>query len=128
HAHLAFKVTIPYNPEQGGPIDIREVEGDDIRHTVLSYPTMTFSFTSYSRDSDECLNNALKAFSWFKFYGVPHLKQKHIIVEELYSVTNRDVLLDIIYERRQGFDVVLRVPSRMSMLVPTIERVIFKEE
>ncbi len=127
---LAYKFIVPFNPQGGQPIETGSlVESKDpawehdYEYTRISHDTMTLSITTYSKNSDESHQLALKAHSWFSFYGYEYLAEKGIIVSRLMSVQPRDTLIINDYERRQGFDVVLRVVSELKRTVETIESV-----
>ena len=68
--------------------------------------TQTWSFTIQSNDSTESQMLALKAYDWFDHVGTVPLNDNHIIVQSISNITNRDNLLTVEYEYRNGFDVV----------------------
>lgn len=67
----------------------------------------TFSFTFQSDDVDESVSLAIKAVRWFSAVGTVYLSDNGISVKNVSSVTNRDNLISIEYEYRNGFDVTL---------------------
>lgn len=85
--------------ENGGTHGIRE-DGTRIKEF-----DSTFSFTIQSDDEDESVFLAVKARSWFDVVGVTYLSDNGIAVKRVGSVTNRDNMISIEYEYRNGFDV-----------------------
>lgn len=67
----------------------------------------TFSFTVQSDDEDESVFLAVMAMRWFSVVGVVFLGDNGIAVKNVGSVTNRDNLISVEYEYRNGFDVTL---------------------
>lgn len=65
----------------------------------------TFSFTVQSDDEDESVFLAVRARKWFDAVGVVYLSDNGISVKRVGSVLNRDTMLTIEYEYRNGFDV-----------------------
>lgn len=66
----------------------------------------TWSVSILSDDSSESVILALKAREWFDRVGKTYLKDNDIIVQSVTSVTNRDNVLSVGYEYKNGFDVV----------------------
>lgn len=124
---IGYKVTTPYNPERGQPAEMDKAITSaapnfdyDIERTITEQPTMTISFTAYAKTEDEAISLAMQAYSWFYFdYDI--LSGNNIVVVEATSVQNRDTLIVDDYERRQGFDVILRVAQELKRTMPTIE-------
>ena len=65
----------------------------------------TWSFTVQSDDSTQSMELAIKARDYLEHVGTVYLNDNDIIVESVGNVTNRDNLLTIEYEYRNGFDV-----------------------
>ena len=68
--------------------------------------TQTWSVSILSDDSSESVILAMKAREWFDRVGRTYLKDNDIIVQSVTSVTNRDNVLSVGYEYKNGFDVV----------------------
>jgi len=66
----------------------------------------TWSITVQSDDSAEAMELAIKARDWLEHTGTVYLNDNHVIVQSLSGISNRDNLLTIEYEYRNGFDVV----------------------
>lgn len=67
--------------------------------------TQTWSFTVQSDDHIESVDLAIKARDWLDHVGTVYLNDNHVIVQQVGNITNRDNLLTIEYEYRNGFDV-----------------------
>lgn len=125
---VGYKITTTYNPEQGQSIEINETVPSvtseyeyDIERTVTEQPTITISVTAYSKIEEESTELALQAREWFRFQGEDILDGLNIVVVETTPVQNRDILLVEAYERRQGFDVILRISDQSTKRIDTIE-------
>lgn len=96
----------------------------DYQYTQRSQPTAVLSLIAISRDPDEAYQLALDALAWFRFHGYDALKAAGVVVVRAASgIQNRDTLIVDDYERRQGFDLVLRMSSELVRRVSTIESV-----
>ncbi|WP_411503478.1 phage neck terminator protein [Brevibacillus centrosporus] len=83
------------------------LEGDILRHEgTVSF---TVSFLSFAENKATSVENALLARDWLKREGRDLLKDRvNVIVSEIGTIENRDVLLADEWERRQGFEVTFR--------------------
>lgn len=77
--------------------------------------TQTWSVSVLSNDSSESVLLALKAREWFDRVGRTYLNDNDIIVQSVTSVTNRDNVLSVGYEYKNGFDVVFRLFDEVSL-------------
>lgn len=68
-----------------------------------------WSFTSISDEWDVSVSNAIKAREWFEHTGRVYLSDKVITVQSTTAINNRDNILTVDYERKNGFDVVFYV-------------------
>lgn len=132
---LGYKVTTPYAPERGGAAETDETVPSanpdfeyDIERTATEQPTMTISFTAYADTEDEAVALALQAQEWVRFSGYDTLSDNNMVVVETTAVQNRDTLLVDDYERRQGFDVILRVTSQSTKRIDTLEQAIISRK
>lgn len=64
-----------------------------------------WSFTVQSDDDIESKILALKAYDFFDNVGTTILNENSAVVQKLSNITNRDNILTIEYEYRNGFDV-----------------------
>jgi len=129
---LSYLFITPLGPEgglpaeTGGPVPSEDEDSEweyDFEYTRTSQDTVTISINSYSDDSDEAIQLAIKAHSWFVFHGYDYLKSNNLVIVSVGTVENRDVYLVDSWERRAGFDVVLRVITEMRRVIETIEKV-----
>lgn len=68
-----------------------------------------WSFSFLSNDYDESIMYASKAREWFVHTGRVWLSDRGITVQSATAVNNRDNILTVEYERKNGFDVVFYV-------------------
>lgn len=66
----------------------------------------TWSITAQSDNNDESIALASKAREWLDYSGKLYLDDKNVIVEQITSITNRDNIITVDYEYKNGFDVV----------------------
>ena len=78
-----------------------------------------WSFTSISDDYDASISNAIRAREWFLHTGRIWLSEQGIIVQSCTDITNRDNILTVEYERKNGFDVVFYVYDEAKNLAAT---------
>jgi hypothetical protein len=82
----------------------------------------TVSFSIFAKDAEESESLARTCANWFKFFGYEYMKTKDIVVAEIGQIANRDTLIITDYERRWGFDVTFRSTEKLTIQVPTIEK------
>lgn len=78
-----------------------------------------WSFSWLSDDWDESVTLAIKAKNWFEHTGRAWLSEKGITVQSVTEITNRDNILTVEYERKNGFDVVFYVYDEENNLADT---------
>ena len=66
----------------------------------------TWSITAQSDNNDESVTLAAKAREWLDHSGNLYLNDKNVIVEKVTNITNRDSIITVDYEYKNGFDVV----------------------
>lgn len=71
--------------------------------------TQTWSVTALSDNNTESVTLADKAHAWLSHIGSTYLSDNDVIVKSVGSITNRDNVLTVEYEYRNGFDVVFRL-------------------
>lgn len=95
--------------------------GDKLVKTETVYFTMTF--LSYADDKVTRLQNAWTAREWFRSEGHTELKEKvNVVVSKVGSVSNRDIQMDTVWERREGFDVEFRTMDSLESDLEWIEQ------
>lgn len=68
-----------------------------------------WSFSFLSADYDQSVSLAIRAREWFEHSGRAWLSERGITVQSTTNITNRDNILTVEYERKNGFDVVFYV-------------------
>lgn len=68
-----------------------------------------WSLSFLSKDFDESIMLATKAREWFEHAGRVWLSDNGITVQSTTDISNRDNILTVEYERKNGFDVVFYV-------------------
>lgn len=66
----------------------------------------TWSITAQSDNNDESVTLACRAREWLDHSGKLYLSENNVIVEQVTNITNRDNIITIDYEYKNGFDVV----------------------
>jgi hypothetical protein len=132
---VAYKFINTYNPTPyQDNVNVELVPSSDlnfqydIKHTRVEQPTLTLSITGYSKDNEEAAELALQCHAWFDFIGDDIFEAEGIVAVDISNIQDRRTLIVDDYEQRQGFDVILRVTSKIEKTVPTIETVKIKEE
>lgn len=68
--------------------------------------TQTWSISALSDDNSESVTLANKAHEWLDHVGTVYLNDNKVIVQSVGNITNRDNVLTVEYEYKNGFDVV----------------------
>lgn len=110
--HATFKITSPYIKGVGQP-EQTAIQGDTFKIQYAESYKIIYSFTAYDFDDDASMDLAQKIHDWFAFFGSDHLDNNNIVVAEQSGVGNRDAFVVDGYERRNGFDVTLRVTREL---------------
>lgn len=87
-----------------------------------------WSFTAQSDDSTESMTLALKVQNWFDRKGRVYLKDNFIVVRNVSEISNRDNLLTIEYEYRNGIDVTFSLMDEIVLNDEYIEKINIKKE
>lgn len=122
---ITYTVTSPYlqlgQPERY----TQEIDGSIVTRSKEHYEQV-YSFTIASKDEDEAMDKCLQAIQYFKFYGTQDLADQNIVIVKISSISARDNMITIDYERRYGFDVRIRVAYEETMLTTdTIDNISF---
>lgn len=126
YPYISIKDIVPFIPAQGSPVVM--FDEDEEKQIATSTPTMSISVTGYSKRFDDVSELILKAHDWFSFVGYEELKEIGFVVVRTESVMNRDSLLIDDYERKRGFDVLLRFVHRQEKDANFIESVELNNE
>lgn len=98
YPYIAYTVTVPVAANMKG----YSIAADGTRYKPIA---QTWSFTAQSDDDVEAVNVAMEAYDWFALAGNTYLSDNNIIAQRVGNISNRDNLISIEYEYRQGFDV-----------------------
>lgn len=120
YPYFSFTVTTSFSEEFENP---KENSFYDDENIYKEDGNITFSFKSLSNNTDESINNAIKAVKYFKLYGVDYLYENNISIKEVTNVENRNALMIEVYEVTNGFDVIFRVESNLIKDIINIEDV-----
>lgn len=99
YPYVSYNVITPFHENKG-----TYGEYDDGVHRKPF--TQTWSITAQSDDNSESVNLAIKAHEWLDHVGTQYLKENGVDVQSVGNVTNRDNVLTVEYEYKNGFDVV----------------------
>lgn len=102
YPYVVYNLTTPAD-ENNGTYQQHEDGIDRLRVRSI------WSFTVLSNDFDESIMLATKAREWLLHSGRVWLDEHGITVQSATAVSNRDNLLTVEYERKNGFDVVFYV-------------------
>ncbi len=120
--HATFNITTPY-VKGAGRADERGVSGSTYQLERIETYQVTISFTAYAMDEGDSLNLAQELHDWFQFDGYDFLNNNNIVVVNKDNIQNRDAFLVNDYERRNGFDVILRITRTLTKDSEFIENV-----
>lgn len=110
--HATYKFTTAHGKAVGQAEETGVVINGEYKLQRLSDYKVTISFTSYAMDDDDSVVLAQKIYDWFSFAGLDVLQSIGVAVADQTDVINRDAFVIEDYERRNGFDVILRVPHQ----------------
>lgn len=123
YPYIAIKEMISFIPSGNHPSIIDEALSEDVKRTITSQPTMSLSITAYGETLYDSSALIQQAHDWFTFNGRRTLKEIGYVVAEIHSVMNRDSLIVDEYERRRGFDVILRFVHKQMQIIEEIKAV-----
>ncbi len=121
--HATYKITMPYAKGVGHPEETTLYTVDGIKIKRVSEYRATFSFTAYSMDEDESIELAQQIYDWFAFDGYEILDAIGVVIAEQTEVSNRDAFIVENYERRNGFDIIIKVMDEKTKDVDWFDRV-----
>lgn len=108
YPYIAYTITTPVQSRSG----TFSVAADGTHYMAYM---QTWSFTVQSNDADECLQTVLRAYDWLRLAGVVYLHDNGITVRNIGNINNRDNLITIEYEYRNGFDVTFRLMHTVNL-------------
>lgn len=97
----------------------------DVEYRYVRSPRVTLSVTAFDRDGTRIHTLSQAAHEWFSIpeFANDWLEPYDTTIVSTLAIEDRDTMLDREVERRQGFDVRMRVLNEVRVKVPTIERV-----
>ncbi|MEK4640326.1 hypothetical protein NST14_29905 [Bacillus sp. FSL W8-0519] len=125
--HATYKLTTPYGKAVGQAEETGVVINGEYKLQRLSDYKTTISFTAYAMDDDDSVTLAQKIYDWFSFAGVDVLQSIGVAVADQTDVINRDAFVIEDYERRNGFDVILRIPHQQLKDIEWIDSAVITE-
>ncbi len=127
-SHATYKFTTTYAKDAGNPevVPVETADGLQLRQRETN--RFTLSFSAYAKDDIESRDLAQKIHDWFNFHGQLVLQDAGVAVVDITNVENRDALIVDDYERRNGFDVILRVDRELLQDIEWIETVEINNE
>jgi hypothetical protein len=90
-----------------------EKDGESIKVYRKEFQQV-WSFTAYSNDDMQSKTLAIQLYDYLDKIGSIDLSEKSIVVQKIENITNRDNLLTIDYEYRNGFDVTFAFMNEIS--------------
>ncbi|PEJ40065.1 hypothetical protein MNO09_17485 [Bacillus sp. N5-665] len=119
--HATYKFTTVHGKAVGQAEETGVVINGEYKLQRLSDYKTTISFTSYAMDDDDSVVLAQEIYDWFSFAGADVLQSIGVAVANQTDVINRDAFVIEDYERRNGFDVILRVPHQQLKDIESID-------
>lgn len=113
--HASYKVTLPYAKGVGQPDRMYKDDGISLDMVNVENYKATVSITTYAFDDPEngifdlSENLAQDIHDWFRFHGEDILGECGIVIMDATDVSNRDTIIVENYERRHGFDCIMRM-------------------
>jgi hypothetical protein len=121
--HATYKITTSYGRGTGRENEYFQPTAESLTIKTENEYRTTFSFSAYSMDDDESYLLAQKIYDWFAFVGYDFLNQLGATVTEQTDIINRDAFIVENYERRNGFDVIIRVIKENTRNVDWFDKV-----
>lgn len=130
---VSYKFTTLYRPDSSvmvrSPVPSTDPTFEqDVEYTLKEQPQMVLSVSTYSEDEAEAYSLALQVQAWFKLHGYRHLKELNLIVVDTTALQERSVLIVDNFEKRIGFDVILRTYSEEKARGESIEVYVLEGE
>lgn len=106
YPYIAYTVITP-KKEKGGTYSV-DWDGSLVQPFI-----QVWSFTVQSDEEEECTEIAMLAHDWLIQVGNTYLSDRGIVVQTAAAISNRDNLLTLQYEYRQGFDATFALLNRI---------------
>ena len=121
--HATYKITLPYSKGAGKPNYTYKTEKDKFLAVSSENYRATISFSTFSMDDEISQEMAQNIHDWFNFHGSELLDDLGIVIVEVTDVTNRDAFILEGYERRYGFDIIIRHNRSISKVIDFFEHI-----
>lgn len=125
---VSYKFTTLYRPDARVMIRSPVPSEQEVEYTLREQPQMVISISTYSLDEAEAYNLAIQVQDWFKLHGYRYLKDNSLIVVDTTALQDRSILLVDNFEKRIGFDVILRTVHEQKARVESIEAYVLEGE
>jgi len=112
---------------QNIPYNFYNYKEEKIEYTFYEQWEMNLSFTAISMSIYESIEAAKKLQDWFRTLGNDFLLYNQIVKVRMGPITQRDFMMVTDYERRNGFDITLRISRQVGKQTTTIETVILPD-
>lgn len=116
YPYASYTIITPMSENKG---TYGEYDDNKARKPVIQ----TWSITVQSDDNDESLNLANKAREWLDYAGTVFLNDNGVIVQSVTNVSNRDNIISIEYEYKNGFDCFFQCMDELVGIAETIDTI-----
>ena len=120
---VAFEPIVPLTPGSVVVTEQARSYGGTIVESRYTQDRMTFSWSIYDDDIDRAYRIATRAMQWFRHDGHEQMKAKGMILVECTGIQNRDVYNVDSWERRLGFDTIIRAINKADIQTNNIEHI-----
>lgn len=117
--HAIFKFTTADGKDVGQPNFAVEQTAEEYRETMSEDVRVVVSVTAIAEENHASIGAAQAIRNWFTFHGYEDMDNAGIVVVSVGDIGNRDSINED--ERRNGFDVTLRVARELSRVSTYIE-------
>ena len=114
YPYLSYTIITPMSENRG-----TYGEYDDMK--ARKSVNQTWSITVQSDNNDESLNLANKAREWLDYVGTVFLNDNNVVVQSVTNVSNRDNIISIEYEYKNGFDCIFTCMDEVTSTNETVE-------
>lgn len=105
YPYITYTITTPMKTNNGTYGEyVEQKDGNDTKIYRKEFQQV-WSFTVYSNDDLQSKTLALQLYDFLDRIGSQDLAEQEIVIQRIEDITNRDNLLTIDYEYRNGFDV-----------------------
>ncbi len=105
YPYIGYTITTLMKTNNGTYGEFTESVNSESVKTYRKEFQQVWSFTVYSDDDTQSKTLALKLYDYLDKTGSISLADNEIVIQRIENITNRDNLLTIDYEYRNGFDV-----------------------